>query len=288
VKRYFIQIYRTLTGGIRFEPDSAGARPNILNSYVRSAPSAQNALDIFKGEWASTLPSPYTDLRAGALPLFADTRISRFLDEIGGITGKTVLELGPLEGGHSYMLDRAGPSEIISIEGNSRAYLKCLIVKELLGLPRVHFLCGEFMAYLRDTERLFDVCVASGVLYHMQNPAELLDLLAKHCTGDLFLWTHYFDRALIEAHSKTGHKYSTSREHTYLGFQHTLHVHEYQRALDRQSFCGGNATTSCWMKKADILRGLEYFGFTNIRVLGEQPDHPNGPAFELVAKRRVS
>src|SRR3954447_24127366 len=123
VKRYLIQIYRTLTGGITFEPYSAGARPNILNSYVRSAPSAQNALDIFKGEWASRLPSPCADLCAGPLPLFADTRISRFLDEIGGITGKTVLELGPLEGGHSYMLDRAGPSEIVSIEGNSRAYL---------------------------------------------------------------------------------------------------------------------------------------------------------------------
>jgi hypothetical protein len=285
VKRYLIEIYRKLTAGITFEPRSAGARPHILTSYVRSAPSAQNALDIFTGEWASSMPTPYSHLRAGPLPLFADKRISQFIAEIGGITGKTVLELGPLEGGHSYMLDRAEPTQIISIEGNSRAYLKCLIVKELLGLPRVQFLCGDFMAYLHDTDRSFDVCVASGVLYHMQNPAELLALLAKHCTGDLFLWTHYFDRALIEAHSKTGHKYSATRGHTYLGFQHTLYVHEYQRALDRQSFCGGNAPTSCWMSKADILRGLEHFGFTNVRILGEQPDHPNGPAFEVVAKR---
>jgi 2-polyprenyl-3-methyl-5-hydroxy-6-metoxy-1,4-benzoquinol methylase len=287
VKRYLTAIHRKLMGGVMFEPDSAGARPHILNSYVRSAPTAQNALDIFDGEWASSLPSPYSDLRAGRIPLFADARISRLLAEIGGVTGKTVLELGPLEGGHSYMLDRAGPTQVVSIEGNSRAFLKCLIVKELLGLPRVQFLCGDFMAYLHDTERSFDVCVASGVLYHMQNPAELLALLAKHCTGDLFLWTHYFDLAPIEAHSKTGHKFSGSREHTYLGFQHTLHVQEYQRALDRQSFCGGNAPTSSWMSKADILRGLEYFGFTNIRILGDQPDHPNGPAFEVVAKRGV-
>jgi hypothetical protein len=287
MKRYLIEIYRRLTRAIPFAPGSSGGGAQILNSYVRSAPSAQNALDIFKGEWASRLPGPYSDLRAGPLSLFEDRRISQFLAEIGGVTGKTVLELGPLEGGHAYMLDRAGPAEIVSIEGNSRAYLKCLIVKELLGLPRVQFLCGEFLSYLRDTERSFDVCVASGVLYHMQNPAELLALLAKRCTGDLFLWTHYFDRALIEAHTKTGHKYSESRDHTYLGFQHTLHVHQYQRALDQKSFCGGNAPTSCWMSKADILRALEYFGFTGVRILGEQPDHQNGPAFELVARRSV-
>jgi hypothetical protein len=287
MKRYLIEIYRRLTRAIPFAPGSSGGRAQILNSYVRSAPSAQNALDIFKGEWASRLPGPYSDLRAGPLSLFEDRRISQFLAEIGGVTGKTVLELGPLEGGHAYMLDRAGPAEIVSIEGNSRAYLKCLIVKELLGLPRVQFLCGEFLSYLRDTERSFDVCVASGVLYHMQNPAELLALLAKRCTGDLFLWTHYFDRALIEAHTKTGHKYSESRDHNYLGFQHTLHVHQYQRALDQKSFCGGNAPTSCWMSKADILRALEYFGFTGVRILGEQPDHQNGPAFELVARRSV-
>jgi hypothetical protein len=41
------------------------------------------------------------------------------------------------------------------------------------------------------------------------------------------------------------------------------------------------------MSKADILRALEYFGFTGVRILGEQPDHQNGPAFELVARRSV-
>ena len=289
LKRYLISRYRALTGPGGFATAAAGTfapGTSILNSYVRSAPTPQNALDIFKGEWASRLPAPHDALAAGSLPLFADARVSRFLAEIGGVAGKTVLELGPLEGGHSYMLDRAGAARVVSIEGNTRAFVKCLIVKELLGLPNVQFQCGDFIAYLRATDQRFDACVASGVLYHMQNPAELIALLAAHCTGHVYFWTHYYDATLIARHSKTSHKYPGSRQHTHLGFEHVLHVHEYQRALDQQSFCGGSAPTSCWMTKDDILRALEFFGFSGVRVLGDQPDHPNGPAFEVMAARR--
>ena len=77
--------------------------------------------------------------------------MTQFLAEIGGVTEKTILELGPLEGGHSYMLDRAGAAQVVAIEGNARAYLKCLIVKELLGLPRVQFLCGDSVALSSST-----------------------------------------------------------------------------------------------------------------------------------------
>ena len=100
------------------------------------------------------------------------------------------------------MLDRAGAAQVVAIEANARAFLKCLIVKELVGLPRVEFLCGDSVAYLRDTNRRFDVCVASGILYHMQDPAELIALLADRCREQLYLWTHYYDRALIDAHTE--------------------------------------------------------------------------------------
>jgi hypothetical protein len=286
LKRYLIGQYKRMSGVNPAGPLTAGGlRPPILASYLRSSPSPQNALDIFKGEWASHVPGSSDRFESGRLPLFDDSRVTRFLSEIGGVSGKTVLELGPLEGGHSYMLDRAGAAQVIAIEGNSRAFLKCLIVKELLGLPRVQFLCGDFVAYLRETERQFDVCVACGVLYHLQNPAELVALLAGHCTGHLYIWTHYYDRALIATHSKTSHTFPGSRRHSHLGFEHTLYTHEYQRDLDNPTFCGGSASTSSWMTKEDILRCLAFFGFADTQILGDQPDHQNGPAFDVIARR---
>src|ERR1041385_8933358 len=60
---------------------------------VQSAPSPQNALDIFAREWASALPEPYSSLRAGNVPLFQDSRIG-WAGETLGMKGKSILELG--------------------------------------------------------------------------------------------------------------------------------------------------------------------------------------------------
>jgi hypothetical protein len=144
---------------------------SILDQYTHAAPSPQAAIDIFKGEWTSQLPLP--DLNSGSLPVFEDPRIEWAVAQMGGVKGKTVLELGPLEGGHTYMLERLGAKSVVAVEANARAYLKCLIVKELLGLERAQFLYGDFLEYLRQTSPKFDVCIASGVLYHMREPIEL-------------------------------------------------------------------------------------------------------------------
>jgi hypothetical protein len=93
---------------------TSDARPSILASYVRGAPDPQHALDAFAGEWLCRLPPPFAELRAGSIEAFQDARISQWIAAIGGIAGRSVLELGPLEGGHSYMLEQAGAARIVA------------------------------------------------------------------------------------------------------------------------------------------------------------------------------
>ena len=59
------------------------------------------------------------------------------------------------------MLEAAGAT-VIGVEANKDAFLKCLVVKELLQLQRCSFLCGDAIEYLQETADKFDVCVASG------------------------------------------------------------------------------------------------------------------------------
>ena len=100
----------------------------ILDAYAVTPPSAQNALDIFQGEWTSRFPAS-CGLTAGEIPSFEDMRVLWAIQESGGVEGQSVLELGPLEGGHSFMLQEYGKAaSITAIEANTRAYLKCLIV----------------------------------------------------------------------------------------------------------------------------------------------------------------
>ena len=258
---------------------------SILDEYVTSVPSPQNSLDIFKGEWSSKLPEPLAALQAGSAQLFEDARIDWCVEQFGGFDGKTVLELGPLEAGHTYMLERLGAAEIVSIEANTRAYLKCLIIKELLELRRSRFLCGDFVEYLRTNQKKFDVCIASGVLYHMSNPVELIALAAK-ASDQLFIWTHYYDQAIISGEPKLAYRLSDGIPGEYEGFRHTLYRQEYKAALKWGGFCGGSEASSNWLSRDDIFACIKHFGLNNIQINFDHTNHPNGPSFALTATRQ--
>ena len=58
----------------------------------------------------------------------------------------------------------------VSVESNKQAFLKCLIVKNILQMDKVEFKYGDFVSYLESTAELFDFIIASGVLYHLKNP----------------------------------------------------------------------------------------------------------------------
>lgn len=258
-------------------------RPNILDEMVTCCPSDQTALDIFRGEWSSRMPTHRSDLRAGKIPLFDDPKVSWAISQIGGVEGRSVLELGPLEGGHTYILHEHGAASITAIECNTRAFLKCLIVKNLFKLDRAEFMCGDFVSFLEQKQQQFDFVLAAGVLYHMTDPAKLLELLSR-VTSRLFVWTHYYDDTLIRLRPGVSRRFVDHFRASHAGFPHTLHRYEYGDALT-SVFTGGARAYSCWMERKDILFFLEHFGFNDIRIAFEQTDHPHGPAFALLAQR---
>jgi hypothetical protein len=260
---------------------------SLLEQYVTSAPAPQNVIDIFRGEWSSQFPEPMSHLDAGSLALFEDDRIRWFTDHIGGVQGKSVLELGPLEAGHSYMLERLGAAQVLAIESNTRAFLKCLISKEILGLKHVQFLCGDFVEFLRVDATRYDVCVASGVLYHMQEPVELIALLAEHCTQHIFIWTHYYDQGLIRSAPRLAERFRGGARHEHRGYRYTLYRQEYGSGRRGEGFCGSGAPSTHWMTRGDLLGSLDHFGFEVTGIAFDEPHHPNGPALALVARRRA-
>jgi hypothetical protein len=268
-------------------PKNAAAKgpagpPAILDAYVHTAPSAQCAVDIFQGEWSSQLPAA-VGASAGRVGLFDDARIHWAIEQFGGVDGYRVLELGPLEGGHSHLLSTAG-ADVLAVEGNTRAYLKCLVAKELTG-SRARFLLGDFMAYLREPDGHFDLCLASGVLYHMREPMETLALTAA-IADRLFLWTHYWDAEVTAAKPPLAAKFEDTTTAEVDGFEYTLHRYVYGDALESSAFCGGNAAYSNWLSRADLLAGLVRVGWSVDAIAFDEPDHLNGPALALVATRQ--
>lgn len=257
---------------------------NILDAYVDNEPHYQNVLDIFSGEWSSILPS-YTGLTTipGTARLFEDDRIQWANQTLGGFKNLRVLELGPLEGGHSYMLQNMGAAEVMAIESNIRAFLKCLCIKEIFGLDRVHFELGDFVRYLMNVKIQYDVVMASGVLYHLQNPIEVLEVIAS-ITNKIFLWTHYYDETIING-SDIQNKFRVIESRVHKGFQYDSVEYQYKDALNWQGFCGGSKATSRWLLRNSITSYLDSLGFES-KIGFDHPNHPNGPAFAVCAIRQ--
>ncbi|MFN8224464.1 MAG: DUF1698 domain-containing protein [Gaiellales bacterium] len=220
-------------------------------------------------------------MRAGTAELFDDSRMHWGFERLGGLDGRSVLELGPLEGGHSYMAQRAGASRVVAVESNRQAFLKCLVVKELLDLERCKFLCGDASAYLRETADTFDVCFACGILYHMVEPVELLDLISRRAKR-LLLWTHYYDEKGLDGLA-AGRALGRREERQYRGFRYAAHRHRYHPLSRGAGFWGGTQPFSYWLPRADLLRALEHFGWHDIQIAFEETT-ANGPALALVAE----
>ena len=254
-----------------------------LDEYVSGMPCAQNAIDTLAG-WNHALP-PEVDVTAGSGFFYHDGRILWALEQFGSIEGKSILEIGPLEASHTYMLEQRQPALLHAVEANRLSFLRCLVVKELLGLKIARFFLGDCQDWLAGTDQRYDLIVACGVLYHMWEPVRLLELMSAR-SDSIFLWTHYAS----ESHMPQG----DPRRSAFIGDveveQHhgvavRLHRRSYHGAWHDKSFCGGIHDNHRWVERDDILALLYALGFDDVRVAVEQPDHPNGPAFCVFATR---
>lgn len=260
---------------------SSSPVPN--DATVQAAPTAQLAIDLFDG-WTSKLPDEL-GVKSGNAMLFDDGRTHWALGLLGSIEGQSVLELGPLEGGHTYMLHKAG-ANVTAIEANKRGYLKCLIVKELLRLDRARFLFGNFVPWLADGPQRFDLVWATGVLYHMSDPLELLRLIAA-CTDRVHIWTHYVPDE-FDASEAWAAPIVRVEEREIAGRRIRHYVRSYLDTSTVPHYCGGIDTTSVWLRRADILDCLIRLGLSQIDINFETSTHPHGPCFALVATRPVN
>lgn len=278
--RWLTRAFRRRRGGI------AGpfrTSTEVLDHYVADLPSAQTAIDSVPG-WLGAMP-PGIDAVAGDLDFWADPRIVGLLGSFS-VDGRHVLELGPLEGFHSFMLHEAGAESLDVVEANALAFVRCLITKEVLHLDRARFHLGDFMKWLEATDKRYDLVVASGVLYHSHDPVRLIELMCER--GDaVYLWTHYFDETEMPPGDLRRVPFSEKVEtRECRGVAARLHERSYYKAWRDPAFCGGIQDRHFWVDREDILALFGALGFDVVKIGDEEPAHQNGPCFSLLAVRR--
>ncbi|MBL8498211.1 class I SAM-dependent methyltransferase [Nitrosomonas sp. JL21] len=255
-----------------------------LAEFVTVPPSEQNAFDLFPTSWSTAFEDVKTQ---GHYPGTKDPRINWLLENVN-LAGKSVLELGPLEAGHTYMLEKSG-AKVLAVEANKGAFLRSLIVKNHLNLS-AKFLLGDFDK-LNLANQSFELVLASGVLYHMTNPVEFLKKISR-ASNKLFLWTHYFEPDLdkwndcLANHLEDGKwEYENPEIVNIDGLEIRLVKYNYKDALGWSGFCGGTEVYSKWIFKDDLLKLLDLLGFSQLKISFDDDEHQNGPSFCVLAEK---
>lgn len=255
-----------------------------LSEFLAEEPDEQNAFNLFSKSWSTRFDSVVTN---GAASLADDERIKWLLDRVK-VNNKNILELGPLEAGHTYMLEKAG-AKVLAIEANKGAFLRCLIVKNYLNLSS-KFMLGNFEK-LNLNGMQFEMIIASGVLYHMRDPIALLRHLSS-ASDKIFIWTHYFEPNLslwsnkLQGHLKSGKWEIGNIIRRKLGTLEIRMIRQnYRESLGWSGFCGGTETYSNWLYKDDLIALLKFLGYKNIEISFDQVEHQNGPALCILAQK---
>ncbi len=130
-------------------------------------------------------------------PDFMDTdlRLRAILRILGllyrtGLVKLRIADLGCLEGGFTLALAQRGAS-VIGVEARAANLDKARLLKDHFGLPNLEFLLGDVKDFTREGFGEFDVVLALGILYHLDDPLAWLRQVAEATRGVLLVDSHY-------------------------------------------------------------------------------------------------
>lgn len=191
-----------------------------------------------------------------------DARIQQFARVFPDV--QTVLELGALEGGHSFALSSLqSVKSVLAIELRSSNLEKARFVKNLLGDKKVDFIQADVENCDLTKFGSVDAVFCSGILYHLQQPWKLLQQCSL-ITSKLFLWTHYASESQ-----------SSRKKHGYRG--------KWYREGGILDPLSGASRYSFWLSLGSLLQILEEVGFTKVLIIENNLSHENGCAVTLAA-----
>jgi len=198
----------------------------------------------------------------GRISAAGDARVEQFFRFVPGAA--TILELGSLEGAHSFILaQHPGMTRVVALEGRQANLRKARFLQELLQVRNLEFTQANLERAELALFGRFDAVFCSGLLYHLPEPWKLIEQLPA-VAPHLFIWTQY--AAETEAHD-VGH-----------GLRGKIHG---EGGPDEA--LSGLSPTATWLTLNSLRRLLTASGYQRIEIIHDDPEHPNGPAVTIGA-----
>jgi len=198
----------------------------------------------------------------GGISAVGDVRVERFFRFAP--KARTILELGSLEGAHSFILaEWPGVESVVALEGREANLRKSRFVQELLKIRNVKFEQANLEE--ADLRRFgtFDAVFCCGLLYHLPEPWRLLEQLPA-VAPLLVIWTQY----AAENEAREIGRGLRGKTHIEGGADEPL---------------SGLSPTATWLTLQSLRDLLGASGYQRVEVIHDDPAHANGPAVTIGA-----
>lgn len=227
-------------------------KPDLTAEFAKLAP------------WIFQFQIDGTDY-GGEISALGDPRVDWFFRFAP--TAGTILELGSLEGAHTFLLaQRSGVRRVLALEGRERNLRKARFVQDLLHVRNAEFAQANLENSDIAAFGKFNAVFCSGLLYHLPEPWKLIAQLPA-VAPRLFIWTHY--AADAEAGPLSG------------GLRGKIHIEG--GAAEPLS---GMSPTATWLTLESLITTLTASGYGSVHVIHNDPTHANGPAVTIGATVR--
>lgn len=204
-------------------------------------------------------------------PLFLSANLQlqsilRLLDLLypQGLRGLRVADLGSLEGGFALAFALRG-ADVVGFEVRPENIEKCELVKQQHALPNLEFIRADVKGFHVATYGAFDIVLAMGILYHLDEPALWLDQIAQATKAVLVVDTHFApadDHALAAVEQRL-QTLGPIEKHMHGSWPYEGRwFHEYQTEDERNSmpWASYSNPSSFWLTKASLFASLATLG----------------------------
>ena len=185
--------------------------------------------------------------------------VRRVLDLIypDGLAGRSIIDLGCLEGGYAVEFARLGMAAT-GLEVRESNYRNCLYVQSKVDLPNLRFIHDD--ANNIGKYGVFDGFFVNGLLYHLDRPRRFLEQVATQCRKVLFLQTHVANAGVSDAlklHGLSG----LTRNEDLPGRWYAEHDNPPQADLEKLKWHSWRNARSFWVQKEYLIQLIRDIGF---------------------------
>lgn len=207
--------------------------------------------------------APGIETASAGVNALEDVRTDLVVEACGGsLDGRTVVDLGCLEGGFTLAFAERGARLSLGIEAREISVRRCELARDLLGLNTAEFVEADIKDELANREA-FDVVFAAGILYHVADPASFLVTMRKACSGFALIDTHVA-RAEAATHGCSEIVTRASGDRSYRGRMFPEYAPDVSATeKDDLLWAAWSDTDSFWPTEEDLVAMIRDAGFAS-------------------------